>query len=350
MWSLPTIAPRADASLWPSLRNPHQTFDTEQLASPSHPHRRQHNASHGAAARSVFTQLALEENKQAQRLGNIRNFGASWIRPPGIHKTYQAMIDEEKELREQEAIAAREQHLLDLAAAQQDAANADAREANGEEMENEERDLDEEIPEAEGSESEVSASESGSENDGTEEEESRAEVTFNEDSFIEGSMIEGRVGQMLAMEEASMEGSLLEERDLDDDVPEAGEYEHTDSSLMDSSDEDDGSFVQPGSRRTSGMSRRTSGTARSTRSRRSTGVRSVRRSSGIAQAHTHTHTVAPANALGQLQARGQIQNSRMSLELEGSSSFLEGSSFLRSSPAAARGNLRARLFGARSQR
>ena len=261
------------------------------------------------------------------------------------------MIDEEKELREQEAIAAREQHMLDLAAAQQDAANAEEREANGEEEIEGERDLDDDVPEAESSESDVSASES---EDETEEEEvdgdeSRADVTFNEDSFIEGSMIEGRVGQLLAMEEASMEGSLLE-HDMDDDIPEAGEYEHTDSSLLDSSDEDDGSFIQPGSRRST-MNRRSSGAARSTRStrsRRSSGIRSSRRTSGLPV--SHTHTVAPAFALGQLQARGQIQSSRLSFDLEGSSSILEGSSFLRSSPAAARGDVRARLFGARQQR
>ena len=246
--------------------------------------------------------------------------------------------------------------MLDLAAAQQDAANAEAREANGEEEIEGERDLDDEVPEAESSESDVSASESDNEvtedeeGEEGEEEESRADVTFNEDSFIEGSMIEGRVGQMLALEEASMEGSLLEEHDMDDDIPEAGDYEHTDSSLMDSSDEDDGSFVQPGSRRST-MNRRSSGAARSirsTRSRRSSGMMSARRTSGIQM--SYTHTVAPAMALGSLQARGQITSSRLSFDLEGSSSMLEGSSFLRSSPVAARGNVRARLFGARQQR
>ncbi|KAF2443845.1 hypothetical protein P171DRAFT_45458 [Karstenula rhodostoma CBS 690.94] len=362
MLSLPTIPPRADASLWPSLRKPHQTFDSD-APSQTHPHRRAqaHAHAHGAPTRSLFTQLLLDENKQKQRNANIRHFGATWIRPPGIQKTYQAMIDEEKEIKEQEALAMREQQMMDLAAAQQDAANAEARDAADEEIDEEERDLDDDVPEAaaSGSESEVSASGSESEEgsvSGGEEEESRADVTFNEDSFIEGSMIEGRVGQMLAMEEASMEGSLLEERDLDDDVPEAGEYEHTDSSLLDSSDEDDGSFVQPGSR--SARSRRSSGAVRSARSRRSSGVRSVRRTSGLVLAHPmgptlmmgQAHAMGQAQAMGQLQAREQMRNSRFSLELEGSSSLMEGSSFLVSSPVAARGNVRARLFGARNQR
>lgn len=278
------------------------------------------------------------------------------------------MIDEEKELKEQEALAMREQQMMDLAAAQQDAANAEAREAAGDDIDDEERDLDDDVPEAEASgtasedESELEGSEEGSLS-GDGDEESRADVTFNEDSFIEGSMIEGRVGQMLALEEASMDGSLLEERDLDDDVPDAGDYEHTDSSLIDSSDEDDGSLVQPRSRR-SVASRRSSGAVRSTRSRRSSGVRSVRRTSGMVQAHVTGPTsvvgqrfamdppraMGQVRAMGQLQAREQTRNSRLSVELEGSSSMMEGSSFLVSSPVAARGNVRARLFGARPQR
>ncbi|KAF9731825.1 hypothetical protein PMIN06_007791 [Paraphaeosphaeria minitans] len=372
MLSLPTIPPRADATLWPSLRKPHQTFDSDPPStSQSHPHRRNaHTISHGAPTRSLFTQLLVDENKQKQRNANIRHFGATWIRPPGIQKTYQAMIDEEKEIKEQETLAMREQQMMDLAAAQQDAANAEAREAAGDEIEDEERDLDDDVPEAEasGSVSEddsdlESRSEEGSVVSG-EEDESRADVTFNEDSFIEGSMIEGRVGQMLAMEEASMEGSLLEERDLDDDVPEAGDYEHTDSSLLDSSDEDDGSFVQPGSRR-SVTSRRSSGAARSTQSRRSSGVRTIRRTSGMVQAHAmgptsmmgqgrttlaRPHAMGQPRAMTQLQAREHARNSRLSIELEGSSSLMEGSSYIVSSPVAARGNVRARLFGARNQR
>ena len=50
---------------------------------------------------------------------------------------------------------------------------------------------------------------------------------------------------MLEMEEAEMAGVLQDERDLDDDVPEAGSYEHTDSELEDSSDLDN-SALPPG--------------------------------------------------------------------------------------------------------
>lgn len=229
-------------------------------------------------------------------------------------KTYQAIEDEKEEREEQEALARREQIMMDLAAAQQDAANAEARAANGDEMEDGEgeRDLDDEVPEAEADESDVSSSvDSASEAD--EGDTRTGDVTFNEDSFIEGSMVEDQVSHMLAMEEASMSGTLQEERDLDDDIPEAGSYEHTDSSLIDSSSEEEvtQASIPHGSRRRS--------------ARRSSGVR---RSAGLAR----------------------VQNSRMSVELEGSSSILEGSSFLRSSPAAARGSLRARFMGARGGR
>jgi hypothetical protein len=234
-------------------------------------------------------------------------------------------MDEEHEREEQETLARREQVMLDLQAAQQEAQNAEAREANGEEMEDGEGevDLDDEVPEAEADESDVSVSglEGESLSEVEEEGESRGEVTFNEDSFIEGSMLEDHVSHMLAREEASMAGTLQEERDLDDDIPEAGEYEHTDSSLIDSSDEDEtgqGSFAAPppltrrqGSRRSSGHARRTSG--------------------------------------GPVLMQGTNRD-RRSVELEGSSSIMEGSSFLRSSPAAARGSLRARFMGARGGR
>jgi len=229
------------------------------------------------------------------------------------------MIDEKHEREEQEELLQREQRMLDLAAAQQDAQNAEAREAAGDVIEEEEHDLDDDVPEAEeeASESDLSATESGSEEDGT-----RQDVTFNEDSFIEGSMMEGQVSHMLAMEEASMSGALQDERDLDDDIPEAGEYEHTDSSQLDSSEDEptQASFVQSGRRRRSG--RRSSGAPR-----RSTG-----------QMGQMGHPVPP------------VQSSRLSVDLEGSSSFLDGSSFLRSSPAAVRGSLRARFLGARGGR
>jgi hypothetical protein len=64
-------------------------------------------------------------------------------------------------------------------------------------------------------------------------------MTFNGSSFLEGSIVaaDAEVEQMPEMEEAEMAGVLQDERDLDDDVPEAGSYQHTDTELEDSSSE-----------------------------------------------------------------------------------------------------------------
>ncbi|CAN9360487.1 unnamed protein product [Alternaria alternata] len=194
----------------------------------------------------LLSSLTADENTIAQRKLNVRRFGAGWLRPPGVTKTLQAIDDERLEKEEQEMMQRREQVMMDLAAAQQDAANEEQRERG--EMEEDagegevERDLDDEVPEAQStpSASEVSSDEEseeeeeGSEVSGDVQEEST--VPFNEDSFIEGSMLEAEVSHMLEMEEAEMAGVLQDERDLDDDVPEAGSYEHTDSELEDDSD------------------------------------------------------------------------------------------------------------------
>jgi hypothetical protein len=277
----------------------------------------------------------------------VQRFGAGWIRPPGVAKTLQAITDEEIEKQEQEIMARREQVMMDLAAAQQDAANEEERQGR-EEMEDngeieEERDLDDDVPEAAASDSDVSASDvssdeegsvSGTE-DGAREQES---IPFNEDSFIEGSMVEAEVSHMLEMEEAEMAGVLQDERDLDDDIPEAGSYEHTDSELEDSSDDDAAS-------RPPGMS-----SVRTTRSsRRSSGIQSVRRSSGRRSSGRRSSglptTSGARQTMGQSIGRGldlgaSLGNGRSSFGIDGSSSILEGSSFLRSSPAVQRSSLR----------
>lgn len=221
------------------------------------------------------------------------------------------------EREEQEILARREQVMLDLAAAQTEATNQEtAAQAEEDTMEGE-RDLDDDVPEAEADESDISTSEdeaSMAEEGDTSALGLQADVTFNEDSFIEGSMMQAEVEHMLEREEAEMSGVLQDERDLDDDIPEAGSYEHTDTEL-DSSDEEGVSYVS----------------ARSVRSRRS-----ARRSSGARTARS-----ARTSAILEVGHRG-------SFGLDGSSSVLDGSSFLRSSPAAARGTLRSRFLGARA--
>lgn len=186
------------------------------------------------------------------------------------------MNEEEAERIEQEEMARQERGLADLQAQQQlaevrERAAAQAEGADGEEEVEEERDLDAEIPEAEEEEEE--------------EEEEDGGMSFNEESMMEGSSQiqtggrgprgrlsgiggtlstaaeendasfsrdldvegEGTSGQYaLEMEEAELTGAARdeealgivheEERDLDDSVPEAGAYEHTDTELEDSSE------------------------------------------------------------------------------------------------------------------
>ncbi|CAN9374726.1 unnamed protein product [Alternaria alternata] len=354
MFSLPMIAPRPDASLWPSHHTTHAAFEDTHSHSPpdtSHGHNSRRPTSHHGPRRHqnhLLSSLTADENTIAQRKLNVRRFGAGWLRPPGATKTLQAIDDERLEKEEQEMMQRREQVMMDLAAAQQDAANEEQRERG--EMEEDagegevERDLDDEVPEAQStpSASEVSSDEEseeeeeGSEVSGDVQEEST--VPFNEDSFIEGSMLEAEVSHMLEMEEAEMAGVLQDERDLDDDVPEAGSYEHTDSELEDDSDVDT-SALPPGL--SSVRSRR------STR-RRSSGRRnSSRRSSGLPGGMLFG---GGHPAVGRVSLGVDLGNGRSSFGMDGSSSFLEGSSFLRSSPAgnaaANRGSLRDRFLGA----
>jgi hypothetical protein len=254
----------------------------------------------GPGSRTALSALAADENLILQRKQNVQRFGANWIRPPGVAKTYQATMDEVAEREEQEILARREQQLLDYAAAQTEAQNrAQAEEGQDDEMMDGARDLDDDVPEAEDSVSEASEEDE----DGSDVSEGEGEthihgqegdMTFNEDSFIEGSMVAGEVEHMLEMEEAEIAGVLQEERDLDDDIPEAGSYEHTDTDLDDTDTSEDVAAAP------SSAGRRSSG-------RRSSGIRSTR----AAQ--------------------------RSSMSNQENSSLLDGSSFLRSSPAAGRG-------------
>jgi hypothetical protein len=315
----------------------------------------------------MLTALAADENAIYQRKQNVRRFGAGWIRPPGVAKTLQALKDEELEKEEQEAMARREQIMMDLAAAQQDAANAEARmrgeEADMDEDDDDENggehDLDDDVPEAVNSSDEsasasASDSDSGSESDSDNGESVSAaspdargseSMPFNEDSFIEGSQLEAEVSAMLEHEEAEMAGVLQDERDLDDDVPEAGSYEHTDSELSDSDTDAD---------MTADLRLVTPATARSTRSTRRSSRRRSRRSSGLPSVPPSTqrsgHVHAPARTVGRVLDLGpSLGSGRSSFGFDASSSLMEGSSMVRSSPAAAaaapRASLRDRFLG-----
>ena len=227
------------------LQNPHSQQQHRQLQQRRDEERKIHNA------HSPLALLAADEAAIAQRNAAIRNFGAYWIRPPGVSKTLQAMTEEQLDLAEQEEIMRQEQGLRDLQAqqeleeARERAAAAAATAAENEGEATEERDLDEEIPEAEA--------------------ESYEDVTFNDDSMLEGSQQE-----VFALEEAELTGAARdeeelgmeneleeEERDLDDSVPEVGSYQHTDSEVEDSFSDSElqDSFARPAT----GRSLRSSG-------------------------------------------------------------------------------------------
>lgn len=257
MFSLPLVIPREDLTLWPSSEIHRPIHTTEPgLQQNHHSGRRNgsHNPSHNAP-RSFLAQLSADEAVIAQRKQNIRRFGAGWIRPPGIAKTYQATMDEIAEREEQEILARREAAMLELERAAEEDARREAMEAgDGTGVEEEgERDLDDDIPEAEnednsdlgdgGDEAERDLDEDVPEaaSDDSSEDETEADMTFNEESFIEGSMVQADVEQMLEMEEG--QEMMQEERDLDEDVPEAGSYEHTDTEVEESTS-DFGGFSQ----------------------------------------------------------------------------------------------------------
>ncbi|KAI7546963.1 asparaginase-domain-containing protein [Hortaea werneckii] len=288
MLSVPLLQPHQDPST--TLRNPFRprADSPPPTTNPTHPnrpappparsHRDEAERKHHAA-RSPLILLAADEAAISHRKSSIRNFGSYWIRPPGITKTLQAMNEEEAERIEQEEMARQERGLADLQAQQQlaevrERAAAQAEGEGGEEEMEEERDLDAEIPEAEEEE----------------EEEEEGGMSFNEESMMEGSSqiqttggmgggrgVRGRLSGMggtlptaaeendasfsrdldvegegtsgqyaLEMEDAELTGAARdeealgivheEERDLDDSVPEAGAYEHTDTELEDSSE------------------------------------------------------------------------------------------------------------------
>ncbi|KAI9774882.1 MAG: hypothetical protein M1840_000098 [Geoglossum simile] len=195
--SLPVITPRGAHSLWYTPVNGYfvssgsdsQSQDTPNLLSQSsHHYQNAHGLRRGNNRNNYLTQLQLDEEFVVQRKLNIQRFGAAWIRPPGVPKTYQMMMDELAEREEAEAQAAREAQMMQgVEEAEFDVA---------EEEEGAEQDLDDQIPEA--------------------------EDLLGDDE-----------------EELAEEDEGMDEQDLDDDVPEAGSYQHTDTEQSDDEDDDD---------------------------------------------------------------------------------------------------------------
>ncbi len=203
---------------------------------------------------------------------NVQNYGVGWIRPPGINKTIHMIREEEREAKEHEEAMRRE-------ALQQELAEAEMGEV--EELAQESAELeaapdpDDEIPDADDtaiepeSEDDPSSEEDdtpvntslripddryrdallreegsggvgfGDEgNDGSETED--ASQMFLEEDVVQHVQHDETLG-MDADLDMGMEGNL------DDDVPEAGGYEHTDTEAeLSSSDEETSSAGSSG--------------------------------------------------------------------------------------------------------
>lgn len=317
-----------------------------------------------AHARSPLALLAADEAAIAARKAAIRNFGAHWIRPPGITKTLQAMNEEEAERLEQEEVARQERGMADLEARQQFEELQARRQAGGEGEMGEERDLDEEVPDASdaGEDEEPDGDSNVGEESGIEI--TQGSVSFNEDSIVGGSRVEGgmigedeEVRYAQELEEAELTGAARDEEDLgiehernlDDSVPEAGSYQHTDTELEDD-DEDSGlqdSFAGMRSTRRSGT-QRSSMAARSARHSRSiaSDVSQGLPATGASGSGGRTfddHHMGQGSLQERMRAQAgageSLPRSPGSLNLDSS---LLGSSFMGSSPMMTRGAVGAR--------
>lgn len=169
------------------------------------------------------------------------------------------MREEVAEMEEQEELARQEQGLRDLRA-RQEVEEVRARAAQGGDGavtaggQDVERDLDDEIPDADA----VGAGHGDEDVDLDADVEEAEDLTFNEDSIVDGSHIlhqrhndHAQDDYAAAQEEAELTGAARDEedlgieheveRDLDDSVPEAGSYQHTDTELEDSSSQEEDS-------------------------------------------------------------------------------------------------------------
>lgn len=280
-------------------------------------------------------------------------------------------MDEAAEREEQEILARREAAMVELANAQeQEEEEARRREMierglaeereEGEEGEDEEGevDLDAEVPDLdadvpEGSLGGGSEEEDGDDDDDDDDEDDEDEdeedeeeeiteeevtgevtqdVTFNEESMYGDASLLGEehdedvenAQQWVEREEAEMAGDLQDERDLDHDTPEAGEYEHTDTELEDITESD----LHNSALSVSGLSSR----LRSSR-RGGPGTDRLENSGpfGRGSGGGRQATGVPAFNLNRRPLRGSFHS-------EGPSSLLgDESSFLESSPNAGRG-------------
>ncbi|OIW27430.1 hypothetical protein CONLIGDRAFT_430059 [Coniochaeta ligniaria NRRL 30616] len=109
--------------------------------------------------RTPLGRLRADEAYMARRLANISNFGATWLKPPGVAKSLYQMREERREAEEHAEAVRREQLAAELAEAEAAQAAQGAEGLEGGMMDVEEGegegtgevDLDDEIPDADAS-------------------------------------------------------------------------------------------------------------------------------------------------------------------------------------------------------
>ncbi|MCJ1474999.1 hypothetical protein MMC13_003659 [Lambiella insularis] len=217
---IPPLAPYDAHTLWsPSLSTQPSQSPPVPATNPALSHTRthqQHRTSHPTPpARTVLSILRADEAAIELRKANIRRFGAGWLKPPGVAKTLQGMIDEKAEREEQEANGLRELEALDQARLLEEQGAAGDTDAgllgdDDSEAEEHERDLDQDIPDAE------------------------EEHEWIDDEADDGLPSAEGEGDYADEEGIDLDGGT-QGRDLDDDVPEAGSYQHTDTDVEDES-------------------------------------------------------------------------------------------------------------------
>ena len=267
MFALPLVQPVQDFSRYLPSSDSNDIGQGPDASANGPPQRRQNTTAHPTSTIAALKNAAalIEQRKIA-----IARFGATWIKPPGVSKTLQAETEEKQEREEQEILARREQMMLDMQAQQEaeEARQRAAAEDAMDELDGEgDRDLDDDVPEGStmGMDADLSAEEEGGLTDddaGASDEEAttEADMTFNDGSLIEGSMLHPGMEdeensavqrelqeqeRYAQIEEAELTGATQEEYELgmegnlDDSVPEAGSYQHTDTELEDDDSDDD---------------------------------------------------------------------------------------------------------------
>jgi hypothetical protein len=99
------MKPKADRLWYPALSSRESALNQRSNDSTNRGSHHRHHA--GPPARNAVNTLRAEENAIRLRKSNIRRFGAGWLKPPGISKTLQGLIDEKAEREEQELAAMR---------------------------------------------------------------------------------------------------------------------------------------------------------------------------------------------------------------------------------------------------